>query len=74
MAAKIWEMEEEVIGYIEKYSDENGYSPSVREIAGFVGDTSTSTVYNFIENQVMKGVLRKAKGKSRAISIIKKDE
>jgi repressor LexA len=73
MAAKIWDMEDEVIEYIEKYSEENGFSPSVREIAAFVGNTSTSTVYNFIENQVMKGVLKKAGNKSRSISIIKID-
>lgn len=73
MASKIWDMEEEVIDYIEKYSNENGYSPSFREIAAFVGDISTSTVHNFIENQVMKGVLKKAGGISRSISIVKKN-
>ena len=55
--------------YIRKFSEENGYTPSVREIGKECGIKSTATVHSYIEKLQMKGYLNKTENKKRAVTI-----
>ena len=52
-----------VMDYIRKFSEENGYTPSVREIGKECGIKSTATVHSYIERLQSKGYLNKKDNK-----------
>lgn len=58
-----------VMDYIRKFSEENGYTPSVREIAKECGIKSTATVHSYLERLQDKGYLNKATNKKRSVTI-----
>ena len=58
-----------VMDYIRKFTEENGYTPSVREIGKECGIKSTATVHSYIEKLQMKGYLNKTDNKKRAVTI-----
>lgn len=58
-----------VMDYIRKFSEENGYTPSVREIGKECGIKSTATVHSYIEKLQNKGYLNKTENKKRAVTI-----
>lgn len=58
-----------VMDYIRKFSEENGYTPSVREIGQQCGIKSTATVHSYIERLHEKGYLTKTDNKKRSVSI-----
>ena len=55
--------------YIRKFTEENGYTPSVREIGKECGIKSTATVHSYIEKLQNKGYLNKTENKKRAVTI-----
>lgn len=59
--------EQRVLDYINKTIDEQGYSPSVRDVCAALGFKSTSTVQMYIDRLVTKGYISKSDGKSRTI-------
>lgn len=61
----------EVMDYIRKFTEENGYTPSVREIAKECGIKSTATVHSYLEKLQNKGYLNKATNKKRSMTISK---
>jgi repressor LexA len=58
-----------VMDYIRKFSEENGYTPSVREIGKECGIKSTATVHSYIDRLKEKGYLTKTDNKKRSVSI-----
>ena len=52
-----------VMDYIRKFSEENGYTPSVREIGKECGIKSTATVHSYLEKLQTRGYLNKATNK-----------
>ncbi len=58
-----------VMDYIRKFSEENGYTPSVREIAKECGIKSTATVHNYLERLQDKGFLNRSANKKRSVTI-----
>ncbi len=58
-----------VMDYIRKFTEENGYTPSVREIGKECGIKSTATVHSYIEKLQNKGYLNKTENKKRAVTI-----
>ena len=58
-----------VMDYIRRFSEENGYTPSVREIGAYCGIKSTATVHSYIERLQEKGYLNKAVNKKRAVTL-----
>lgn len=58
-----------VMDYIRKFSEENGYTPSVREIAHECGIKSTATVHSYLEKLQLKGYLNKSTNKKRSVTI-----
>ena len=57
-----------VMDYIRKFSEENGYTPSVREIAKECGIKSTATVHSYLAKLQDKGYLNKATNKKRSVT------
>ena len=60
-----------VMDYIRKFSEENGYTPSVREIGKECGIKSTATVHSYLEKLQTKGYLNKATNKKRSVTLSK---
>jgi len=58
-----------VMDYIKKFTEENGYTPSVREIGKECGIKSTATVHSYIAKLQTKGYLSKTDNKKRAVTI-----
>jgi repressor LexA len=58
-----------VMDYIRKFSEENGYTPSVREIGAQCGIKSTATVHSYIARLQDKGYLTKTDNKKRSVSL-----
>ena len=58
-----------VMDYIRKFSEDNGYTPSVREIGAECGIKSTATVHSYIEKLQTRGLLNKTDNKKRAVTL-----
>ncbi|MDD6995942.1 MAG: transcriptional repressor LexA [Candidatus Borkfalkiaceae bacterium] len=60
-----------VMDYIRRFSEENGYMPSVREIGANCSIKSTATVHSYLERLQEKGYLNKVENKKRAVTLSK---
>ena len=58
-----------VMDYIRKFSEENGYTPSVREICKECNIKSTATAHSYIAKLQDRGFLNKANNKKRSVTI-----
>lgn len=67
--AKLTRKQQEIYDYILSFTNEHGYPPSVREIGAAVGLRSPSTVHFHMKGLEEAGVIVKAEGKTRAISL-----
>jgi repressor LexA len=70
---KTTEKQARFLEFIEKFHKENGYSPSVRDIAQGLGLASTSGVKSMIDRLVNKGFLNRESGVARSLSIANKN-
>lgn len=61
--------QQQIYDYIVMYTREHGYPPSVREIGTAVGLKSPSTVHFHMKGLEQAGIIVKAEGKTRAISL-----
>ena len=61
----------EILDFIESFQEENGYSPSVREICAAVGLSSTSSVHQHLKSLESKGYLERDEKKSRVMKVIR---
>lgn len=59
----------DVFEYILRYNDENGFSPSVRDICAALNIKSTATVYDYINRLREQGYLDKAAKKNRSVIV-----
>ena len=59
----------QIYEFIQAFSAEHGYPPSVREIGAAVGLKSPSTVHFHLKGLEEAGILVKAEGKTRAITL-----
>lgn len=60
----------EILEFIQVYLDDNGYPPTVRDIGGAVGLTSSSTVHAHLANLEKAGAIRRDPTKPRALEIL----
>lgn len=67
--AKLTVKQQEIYDYILFFTNQHGYPPSVREIGAAVGLKSPSTVHFHMKGLEEAGVIVKAEGKTRAISL-----
>ena len=64
------EKESKLFDAIVKYIDENGYSPSVRELSEIVGFKSTSTVHRYLSKLEEKGYIERRENSPRALRVV----
>ena len=62
--------QKEILDYVNKHVDDNGYAPTLKEIGAWFGLSSPATVYNHIELLVQKGYLRKTPHQGRGIELV----
>lgn len=67
--SQLTEKQQQIYDYIVSFTEEQGYPPSVREIAQAVGLKSPSTVHFHIKTLRAEGLLNQAEGKTRAITV-----
>ena len=67
---KITKKQQAVLNFLEDFTEENGYSPSYREIQAGLGLSSVSAVAEHIDNMVSKGILRKVPGAARSLEVL----
>ena len=67
--AKLTAKQQQIYDYILSFTADHGYPPSVREIGAAVGLKSPSTVHFHMKGLEEAGVIVKAEGKTRAISL-----
>ena len=58
-----------VLEYINRYTEENGFPPTVRDMCRDLGIKSTATAYDYINRLKEMGYLAKAEKKKRAVSV-----
>ena len=61
--------QQQIYDFIVSFSNQNGYPPSVREIGEHVGLKSPSTVHFHLKGMEEAGLIAKAEGKTRAITV-----
>ncbi len=61
--------QQQIYDYIRSFAAQHGYPPSVREIGDAVGLKSPSTVHFHLKGLEDAGVITKAEGKTRAITL-----
>ena len=69
-AVKLTKKQLAVLNFIQDYTEENGTSPSYREIMEGMGLSSVSAVAEHIDNLVSKGALLKTPGEARSLEVL----
>ncbi len=64
----------QIYDYISQFVEEQGYSPSLEEIAAAFGLSSVATVHKHVKHLVDKGYLRKAWNRSRSVEPVPEQE
>jgi repressor LexA len=62
--------QQEIFDFIKRYSEDNGYPPTVRDIGKAVGLASSSTVHAHLANLEKLGLLRRDPTKPRALEML----
>ncbi|MBR6090762.1 MAG: repressor LexA [Anaerolineaceae bacterium] len=65
------ERQEKIMEFLEKYQDENLYSPSIREIGDYIGVPSTSLVDYYIRQLIHMGYLDRDEHISRSLRVVR---
>lgn len=73
MTAVLYKKERELLNFIIQFQEQNGYSPTLVEMASATGKKSPSTVHALIRGLVDKGYVQKVEGNLRTLKILKKE-
>lgn len=75
MAPSLTKKQSEVFGFIKKFTSEEGYAPSYREIAEFFELSSPATAYQHVQALIEKGYLESgASGLARSIEVVEPEK
>ncbi|MFL5840518.1 MAG: transcriptional repressor LexA [Thermoleophilaceae bacterium] len=67
---KLTKRQQQIFEFIKRYTRENGYPPTVRDIGQAIGLTSSSTVHAHLANLERLGLLRRDPTKPRAMEVL----
>lgn len=67
--SELKQIEKDILDYIKTTINDEGYSPSVRDISTALNIKSTSTVHLYLHRLEEKGYIQKEPGKSRTIRV-----
>ena len=70
MIVKLTKKQQNILNFIQDFTEENGFSPSYREIMSGLGLSSVSAVAEHIDNLTDKGVIKKVPGAARSLEIL----
>lgn len=59
----------DVLDFINRYNEENGFPPTVRDICAELKIKSTATAYDYVNRLKNMGLLNKAERKKRAVAV-----
>jgi len=62
--------QKEILDFVQQFSDEKGYAPSVREIAQGLGLSSASTVHEHLQALKSKGYLESEENRARSLEVV----
>jgi repressor LexA len=65
------ERHKKILGVLQRYQDENGYPPSIREIGKQTGITSTSVVNYYLNQLEEEGYIERDRKISRGVRLVK---
>ena len=74
MSKNFDEKQQELIKFIYEFTKQHGYTPSVREMCNKMNFASTSTIFYYLNKCEEQGIIRRAKGKNRAIELVNAPE
>jgi repressor LexA len=66
--------QKELLGFIDAFIKEHGYSPSYREIMAGLKYTSVATVALHVNNLIKRGHLRKRENSARSLEVVAETE
>ena len=69
MSKNFDEKQQQLIQFIYEFTKRNGYTPSVREMCTKMNFASTSTIFYYLKKCEEQGIIKRAKGKNRAIEL-----
>lgn len=72
MPVTLYRRQKEILEYIRKYIHKYGYSPTLGEIAEYIGVSSLATVHEHLQALASKGIIKKFDGAVRGIEILDK--
>ncbi|SEB28040.1 hypothetical protein [Paenibacillus sp. 276b] len=64
--------QKDVYDYVRMFIEDNGYSPTIREIADGIMLSSASTVHSHVNSLIRKGYLTQSSGGVRTLALTKK--
>ncbi|MDD3679407.1 MAG: transcriptional repressor LexA [Candidatus Shapirobacteria bacterium] len=70
MPVTLYKRQRQILDFISQYIQKFGVSPTLQQIADAIGVSSLATIHEHLSNLEEKGVLRRYKGKIRAIEIL----
>lgn len=70
MSGVLYRKERELLEYLAQFQAQNGYSPTLSELAKATGHRSKSTIHALIRSLVEKGYVQKVEGNTRVLKII----
>lgn len=70
MKVKLTKKQLALLNFLQDFTEENGYSPTYREIQAGLELSSVSAVAEHIDNLVEKGVIKKVPGAARSLEIL----
>lgn len=73
MPVTLYRRQRQILDFISLYTQKNGYSPTLQEIADSLGVKSLATVHEHLATMVKKGVLKRFEGAVRGIQIVGKN-
>ncbi len=70
MPVTLYRRQKQILEFIRKYIAKYGYSPTLGEIAEYLGVSSLATVHEHLQALVTKGIIKKFEGAVRGIEIL----
>ncbi|MDR3315244.1 MAG: transcriptional repressor LexA [Coriobacteriales bacterium] len=68
--APLTERQQGILDFLQTFTVENGYPPSVRQIGEAVGLSSSSTVHSHLNSLTEKGYIRRNMSSARALTVV----
>lgn len=70
MPVTLYKRQRQIVDFLTQYIQQNGFSPTLQEIATAIGVSSLATIHEHLEALIRKGVIRKYEGAVRGIELI----